>query len=61
MNILSKMKHHEEEQLGEARHEFELNAEQTQREQECQAEQNLEDLEYFKSNKNEVTFKIVSA
>ena len=61
MNILSKLKHHQEEHLGEARHEIELNAEQTQREQECQAEQNLEDLEYFELNKNEVTFKIVSA
>ena len=61
MNILSKLKHQEEEQLGESRHEIELNAEQKQTEQDCQAEQNLEDLEYFKPNKNEVTFKIVSA
>ena len=54
------MKHHEEEQIGEARHEFKLSADKTQGEQEFQAEQNLDDLEYFESNKNEVMFKIVS-
>ena len=58
INVLFKVISHEEEQLGEAHHNFELNAEKTQSEQECQSEEDLDDL---KSNKNEVTFKIVTA
>ena len=54
------MKYHDEEQIGKARHEFKLNAEKTQEEQEFQAEQNLDALEYFESNKNEVIFRIIS-
>ena len=55
------MKHHVEEQLGKDHHKFELKAGKTQSEQEFQAEQDLEDLNSFESNKHEVTFEIVSA
>ena len=55
------MKHHEEEKLGKAHHKFELNAEKIQSEQEGPAVKELDDLEYFESNKKEVTFKIISA
>ena len=55
------MKHHIKEQLSKARHDFELNAEKTQSEQESQAAQNVDDLEYFGSNRNEVTFRLISA
>ena len=55
------MKPHEKEQLGKAHHNFELNAEKTQSEQECQSEEDLDDVESFESNENEVTFEIVAA
>ena len=60
INYLFKMKHHEEEQLGKYHRKFELKAGKTQSEQEFQAEQDLEDLNSFEPNKNEVTFEIVS-
>ena len=61
INVLFKMKHHKKEELCKARHDFELNAEKTQSEQEFQAAQNVDDLEYFGSNKNEVTYRLILA
>ena len=61
INDLFKTKHHGEERFGKDHHKFELNAGQIQNEQEFQSEQDLDDLKVFESNKNKVTFEIVSA
>ena len=59
IHVLFKVKYHEEEQLGKAHNEIELNARKIQCEQEHQTEEDIDDLKYLKSNKNEVTFRIV--
>ena len=60
INDLFKTKHHGEERFGKDHHKFELNAGKIQHEQEFQSEQDFHDLKVFESNKNKVTFEIVS-